>query len=57
VTARDPLVVIGDKYCTDGLFARNLKARFVLVLRKRSGRERLIVRISYLIDRVVSWVL
>ena len=51
------LVVMGDKYLIDGLFARNLGARFILVERKRSGEERFFVRLSYFLDRVVSWLL
>lgn len=52
-----PLVVVGDKVLTDGLFARNLHARFVQVKSRRSGRERPSVRLSFLIDKVVSWFL
>ncbi len=32
-------VVIGDKYLTDGLFAKRIGARFLKVERKLSGRE------------------
>ena len=52
-----PFVVVGDKYLIDGLLARNLKAEFIPTSRKRSGSERTTVRLSYMIDRVVSWLL
>lgn len=52
-----PVVVIGDKYLIDGIYARRIGARFLPVVRKRSGRERLSVRASFLLDRVVSWFL
>lgn len=52
-----PLVVIGDKYLVDGLFALNIGGTFLPVARKQSGNERFSVRISFLIDRVVSWFL
>lgn len=52
-----PSVVMGDKYLTDGVFAQRTGSRFVLIERKRSGRESLGIRLSYWVDRVVSWVL
>lgn len=52
-----PCVVMGDKCLTDGIFARRTGSRFVLIERKRSGQERLSVRLSYWVDSVVSWVL
>ena len=52
-----PCIVMGDKYLTDGLFARRTGSRFMLIERKRSGKERLSVRLSYWIDSIVSWVL
>jgi len=51
------LVVMGDKHLTDGAFARNIGARFILIDRKRSGEESGTVRFSYWVDRVVSWFL
>jgi len=52
-----PLVVIGEKGITDGLFARAIGARFVRVRPKWSGKEKLSVRVAYLIDAVVSSLL
>ncbi len=37
-------VVIGDKYLTDGLFAKRIGARFLKVERKLSGRETAMTR-------------
>lgn len=50
-------VVMGDKYLTDGVFAQRTGSRFVLIERKQSGKERFSVRLSYWVDRIVSWVL
>lgn len=46
-------VVIGDKFLTDGLFARNIGARFIMVKKKISGKERHIIKIIYLIDDLI----
>lgn len=44
------VIVIGDKFLTDGLFAKNIGAEFIKVKRKISGKEALFVKITYLID-------
>jgi hypothetical protein len=53
-----PIVVIGDKYLTDGRFANNVKATFVKVRRIIGTTEGLNVRIAYWIDdlmyRIIS---
>ncbi|MDP3935230.1 MAG: HAD hydrolase-like protein [Candidatus Giovannonibacteria bacterium] len=51
-------VVIGDKFLTDYLFARNIGAEFVMVKRKISGKESLFVKITYFIDDIISnlWI-
>jgi predicted HAD superfamily phosphohydrolase YqeG len=53
-----PIVVIGDKYLTDGRFANNVKATFIKVRRIIGSTEGLNVRIAYWIDdlmyRIVS---
>ncbi len=49
-----PLVVIGDKYLTDALFAKRLKASFVKVKRLR-GSESFSIRISYVLDDISSF--
>lgn len=49
-----PLVVIGDKYLTDGIFARRLHAHFIKVKRLR-GKEAFSIRLSYLIDDISAF--
>ena len=46
------LVVIGDKFLTDGIFAKNIKAKFICVKRVKSGQERFFIRIVNFIDDV-----
>lgn len=55
-TGGRPRVVIGDKFLTDGLFARRIGATFIRVKRKLSGRESVSVRISNGIDDAVSFL-
>ncbi|MBI4434417.1 hypothetical protein HY635_01170 [Candidatus Uhrbacteria bacterium] len=49
-----PLVVIGDKWMTDGWFARRVGARFIRVQRKTSTRDPLIVWCLYALDDVFA---
>jgi len=56
-TAGRTVIVIGDKYLIDGVFARRIGARFMPVIRVRSGHERLSVKASFLLDDAVSWFL
>lgn len=49
-----PLLIIGDKVLTDGLFAIFIKAPFLKVRRIRNSRESLLLRLSYWLDDVVS---
>lgn len=56
-TAGRKAIVIGDKFLTDGLFAKNIGAEFIKVGRKTSGNESLFVKITYLIDDLVSAIL
>ena len=49
-----PVVVIGDKMLTDGLFARYIEAEFLLVERITSRRDRFLIKLSYLIDDACS---
>lgn len=44
------LVVIGDKYLTDGRFARNIAAEFVQVARVHGASERLFITGLYFLD-------
>jgi len=47
------IVVIGDKFLTDFLFAKNIGAAFILVRRHVSGHERLSVKCINAIDDVI----
>lgn len=47
------LLVIGDKFLTDGLFAINIGARFVKIKRKISGGESPLMRSINLLDNAV----
>lgn len=48
-----PIMVIGDKMLTDGLFACRIKADLILVKRKISGQESFFIKLSYLIDNFI----
>jgi len=45
-----PLMVIGDKFLTDGLFAKKIGSRFIKVKRIVSSHDNWFVKVSYLID-------
>jgi|GEM_PF-12527 len=47
-----PLLVIGDKFLTDGWFAGNIGAKFIKTARLVSPSDTLVVRATYLIDDV-----
>ena len=49
-----PLLVIGDKFLTDGLFAKNIGARFIKVRRILSRKDKWHVKAIYLIDDLFS---
>lgn len=52
-----PLVVIGDRFTTDGLFARRTGARFIKVGRVLSSSDRKFTKFAYFIDDCVAWIL
>ncbi len=52
-----PLVVIGDRTLTDGLFAWRIGAAFTRTLPRRAANERLGARVAYLVDDVASAIL
>lgn len=54
--AEQMVVVIGDKYLTDGRFAAKTRARFIQVKRLRSPRDRWQVKLAYLLDDGVYFV-
>jgi predicted HAD superfamily phosphohydrolase YqeG len=47
---KNPLLVIGDKFLTDGYFAKRIKADLVMVKRIRSAKETWVSKGIYLID-------
>ncbi len=51
--AQNKFLVIGDKVLIDGLFAKNIGARFIRVKRKISGRESILIRTINFIDDLI----
>lgn len=51
----DPLklVVIGDKYLTDGVFAKNIGAKFIKVARITNGYEKIHIKLFNIMDDFV----
>ncbi|MBA4320200.1 MAG: hypothetical protein C0412_17520, partial [Flavobacterium sp.] len=47
------ITVIGDKFLTDGLFAKNIKGEFIKVKRIVSNKERLFVKVINRIDDAI----
>lgn len=47
-------IVIGDKFLTDGLFAKRIGAQFIKVKRKVSHQQRMLITASYVLDDFVS---
>lgn len=52
-----PVLVVGDRTLTDGLFAWRIGAAFTRTLPRRQRRERLGARVAYLVDWVASAIL
>ncbi|QSH39695.1 HAD family hydrolase [Candidatus Kaiserbacteria bacterium] len=48
-----PMVIIGDKILTDGLFAIRIKAKPLLLERRVTDTDPLITKVTYLIDDTV----
>ncbi len=51
------ILVIGDKWLTDGLFARNIDGRFIKVQSMTASSDSYGVRMQYTIDRLLSPIL
>lgn len=49
-----PLIVIGDKLLTDGIFSKRIKAKFIKVKRIRGNQELLSEKIYFVVDDLVS---
>lgn len=52
-----PLLVVGDRGVTDGLFSRRIGATFIRTLPRRSAADRPMARLAYLLDDVASAIL
>lgn len=52
-----PVLVVGDRGVTDGLFARRIKAGFIRTLPRRSRTDRPMARLAYLLDDLASAIL
>lgn len=52
-TAHPPYAVIGDKFITDGLFAKRIGARFIKVPRISSAKESILIRFGFWFDHVL----
>jgi len=50
-------LVIGDKFLTDGIFAKNIKAEFIKVKRIISKNDKPYIRFLYWIDDLVSKII
>ena len=51
------LLVIGDKFLTDGLFAKNIGAEFIKAKRKISGQESILIKLINLFDDLLCLLL
>ncbi len=52
-----PILVVGDRTLTDGIFAWRIGAAFTRTLPRRVARERLGARVAYLVDDLASAIL
>ena len=50
-------LVIGDKFLTDGLFAKNIKAEFIKVKRITSKKDRAYINFLYWIDDLICKII
>jgi|CryGeyStandDraft_7_1057128.scaffolds.fasta_scaffold02182_7 predicted HAD superfamily phosphohydrolase YqeG len=49
-----PIIVIGNKFLTDGFFTKSIGAKFIKIKRITSPQENIVNRLTYLIDDVLS---
>lgn len=45
-----PLLVIGDKILTDGIFAKRINSELILLTRRTHRNDRLFIKLTYIID-------
>lgn len=57
LSAGSEMVVVGDKWVTDGLFARNIGAGFIKAQRLSAGTEGVATKLAYLIDNIIGRLL
>ncbi|HBI33700.1 MAG TPA: hypothetical protein DEA43_00285 [Candidatus Moranbacteria bacterium] len=46
------IIVIGDKFLTDGIFSKNINAKFIKVRRISNQKERFIIKLINIIDDI-----
>jgi 4-hydroxybenzoate polyprenyltransferase/predicted HAD superfamily phosphohydrolase YqeG len=51
-----PLVVIGDKFLTDGIFAKRLRAEFIKVKRLHGKHDPVSVKAAYVLDDISAFI-
>lgn len=52
-----PLIVIGDKFLTDGIFAWRIGAEGILLQRRTSKKDRWFIRPTYWIDDIAFYII
>jgi len=50
--SKKPFLVIGDKFLTDGIFAKRIGAKFIKVKRLTSYKDSILAQITYFIDNL-----
>ncbi|MEA3449963.1 MAG: HAD hydrolase-like protein [Patescibacteria group bacterium] len=55
--SNQPILIIGDKFLTDIIFARRIKADYILVESLRSDNDRFLVRIFNFVDDFIVKVM
>lgn len=60
IPAGGDIVVVGDKWLTDGLFALNINSSFIKVKTLKNGKEKLVIslinRIDCIFGRIILWI-
>jgi len=53
--SKKPLIMIGDKILTDGIFAKRIGAEAIMMQRRIRTNDRLVIKFTYLIDDIAYW--
>ena len=48
-----PLMVVGDKILTDGIFAKRIGARLILLERRLSPNDRFVIKLTYICENAL----